>query len=79
MNRDFPWGLPPGSVRALLAAIVLAVWAALDLGAGPDAAAPDAVRARAAAVAAGYGLMRTRGESDAARAATPYRGEHDGR
>ncbi len=63
MNRNFPLGLPPGSVRALLAAIILGVWAALELGAGPTDAAPDAVRALAASVAADYGLMRTRAEA----------------
>ena len=77
VNPDFPLGLHPGSVRAIIALIVLAVWAVLELGLGPGHAAPDAVRALAAAVAGGYGLMRTRSQSDLARTASPYKGEHD--
>lgn len=73
MNRDFPLGLPPGSVRALIAIAIVGVWGALELGSG----APDAVRALTAAVAAAYGLMRSRSESDLARSASPYKGEHD--
>lgn len=60
MNKEHPLGLPPGSVRALLAAVILSVWAALEFGLGPAPAAPDAVRAMATAVAAAYGLMRLR-------------------
>lgn len=54
-----PLWLPQGSVRALIALGVIGVWAALETGAvGVEAS--DAVRSIAVAVAAGYGILRSR-------------------
>lgn len=54
-----PLWLPRGSVRAVIALGVIAVWALLETGAvGVEAS--DAVRSIALAIAAGYGLLRTR-------------------
>ena len=54
-----PLWLPRGSVRALIALGVIGVWAALETGAvGVEAS--DAVRSIAIAVAAGYGVLRSR-------------------
>ena len=54
-----PLWLPRGSVRALIALSVIGVWAALETGAvGVEAS--DAVRSIAVAVAAGYGILRSR-------------------
>ena len=54
-----PLWLPRGSVRAVIALGVIGVWALLETGAvGVEAS--DAVRSIAVAIAAGYGLLRTR-------------------
>jgi len=54
-----PLWLPRGSVRALIALGLIRVWAALETGAvGVESS--DAVRSIALAIAAGYGLLRTR-------------------
>jgi hypothetical protein len=54
-----PLWLPRGSVRAVIALGVVGVWALLETGAvGVEAS--DAVRSIAVAIAAGYGLLRTR-------------------
>ncbi len=54
-----PLWLPRGSVRAIIALGVIGVWAALEIGV-VDVAASDAVRSIAVAVAAGYGVLRSR-------------------
>ena len=54
-----PLWLPRGSVRAGIALAVIGVWAVLETGAA-GSGATDAVRSIAIAVAAGYGLLRTR-------------------
>ncbi|MCY3557241.1 MAG: hypothetical protein OXH13_01180 [Chloroflexi bacterium] len=54
-----PLWMPRGSVRALIAIGVVAVWASLEtglVGVPPS----DAVRSIAVAVAAGYGVLRSR-------------------
>ena len=55
-----PLWLPRGSVRALIAIGIIAMWAVLESGIAGGAAggAPDYVRALATSVAAGYGLLR---------------------
>ena len=54
-----PLWLPRGSVRAVIALGVIGVWALLETGAvGIEPS--DAVRSIAVAIAAGYGLIRTR-------------------
>ena len=54
-----PLWLPRGSVRALIAIGVIGVWAALETGL-VGIPASDAVRSIAVAVAAGYGVLRSR-------------------
>ena len=54
-----PLWLPRGSVRALIALGVIGVWAALEMGV-VGIGASDAVRSIAVAVAAGYGVLRSR-------------------
>lgn len=54
-----PLWLPRGSVRAIIALGVIGVWAALETGM-LGVAASDAVRSIAVAVAAGYGVLRSR-------------------
>ncbi|MCY3921617.1 MAG: hypothetical protein OXG27_04400 [Chloroflexi bacterium] len=54
-----PLWLPRGSVRALIALGVIGVWAALETGV-VGVTASDAVRSIAIAVAAGYGVLRSR-------------------
>ncbi len=54
-----PLWLPRGSVRAIIALGVIGVWAALEIGV-VGVAASDAVRSIAIAVAAGYGVLRSR-------------------
>ena len=54
-----PLWLPRGSVRALIALGVVGVWIALETGAA-GLGASDAVRSIAVAIAAGYGLLRSR-------------------
>ena len=54
-----PLWLPRGSVRAVIALGVIGVWALLETGTvGVEAS--DAVRSIALAIAAGYGLLRSR-------------------
>jgi len=55
-----PLWLPRGSVRALIAVGIVAMWAALESGVvgGEVGGAPGYVRALATSVAAGYGLLR---------------------
>ncbi len=54
-----PLWLPRGSVRALIALGVIGVWAVLETGL-VGVGASDAVRSIAIAIAAGYGLLRSR-------------------
>ena len=54
-----PLWLPRGSVRALIALGMIAVWAALETGV-VGIPASDAVRSIAVGVAAGYGILRSR-------------------
>ena len=54
-----PLWLPRGSVRALIALGMIAVWAALETGL-VGIPASDAVRSIAVGVAAGYGILRSR-------------------
>ena len=54
-----PLWLPRGSVRAVIALSVIGVWAVLETGA-VGVGASDAVRSIAVAVAAGYGVLRSR-------------------
>ena len=54
-----PLWLPRGSVRALIALGVISVWAVLETGL-VGVGASDAVRSIAIAIAAGYGLLRSR-------------------
>lgn len=54
-----PLWLPRGSVRALIALGVVGVWIALETGA-TGLEPSDAVRSIAVAIAAGYGLLRSR-------------------
>ena len=88
-----PLWLPRGSVRALIAVGIVAMWAALESGVvgGEVGGAPDYVRALATSVAAGYGLLRRwesargplrggTGEPPAGRSApTPYGPEGEDR
>ncbi len=54
-----PLWLPRGSVRAMIAIGMIGVWAALETGL-VGLPASDAVRSIAVAVAAGYGVLRSR-------------------
>ncbi len=54
-----PLWLPRGSVRAVIALGMIGVWAALETGL-VGVPATDAVRSIAVAVAAGYGVLRSR-------------------
>lgn len=54
-----PLWLPRGSVRAVIAIGMIGVWAALETGL-VGIPASDAVRSMAVAVAAGYGVLRSR-------------------
>ena len=54
-----PLWLPRGSVRAVIALGMIAVWAALETGL-VGIPASDAVRSIAVGVAAGYGILRSR-------------------
>ena len=54
-----PLWLPRGTVRAVIALGMIAVWAALETGA-VGIPASDAVRSIAVGVAAGYGILRSR-------------------
>ncbi len=54
-----PLWLPRGSVRAVIALGMIAVWAALETGV-VGIPASDAVRSIAVGVAAGYGILRSR-------------------
>jgi len=54
-----PLWLPRGSVRALIAIGMVGVWASLETGL-VGIPASDAVRSIAIAVAAGYGVLRSR-------------------
>ncbi len=54
-----PLWLPRGSVRAVIAIGMIGVWAALETGI-VGIPASDAVRSMAVAVAAGYGVLRSR-------------------
>lgn len=63
-NHPDPLWLPRGSVRAVIAIGMIGVWAALETGL-VGIPASDAVRSIAVAVAAGYGVLRSReGRSD---------------
>lgn len=64
-----PLWLPRGSVRALIALGVIGVWAVLETGL-VGAGASDAVRSIAVAVAAGYGVLRSREEGTGAGSGT---------
>ncbi|MCY3567438.1 MAG: hypothetical protein OXH38_02330 [Chloroflexi bacterium] len=58
-KRPDPLWLPRGSVRALIAISMVGVWASLETGL-VGIPASDAVRSIAVAVAAGYGVLRSR-------------------
>ncbi len=63
-DRREPLWLPRGSVRAAIALGVISVWALLETGALGTAGAGDSVRTMAIAVAAAYGLLRSREPRD---------------
>lgn len=58
-SEPHPLWLPRGTVRAVIALGMIAVWAALETGA-VGIPVSDAVRSIAVGVAAGYGILRSR-------------------